>query len=741
MLNNFTIKTRLILMIVFSAVLAMSLGALGLVGIQQTNAGLHGVYLDRVVPAGQLADIQRRQLGNIRALTNAAFSGDNVSETLALINENIHQITRTWDAYRASHLIAEEEQLAGQFAADRKRFVAEGLKPALELLQTGNKEALQSHLKDVVERLYTPCDKGVQSLIQLQLTVAKQAYETQQNRFHLLLTAVAVICALGVAMLSFIAVTLIRSISGSLQTVQRVATAIAAGDLDSRIDTSRQDEIGALLRAMKSMQDAINAFVTDLDMMARKHSEGWVKEQLDESKFPGTYGKMAHEINELIQSRIAINRRLIGIVKQYAQGDFSDDMDILPGETIAITEIMNSAKKTFLDVNNEIKRLAEAGAKGDFSKRSDANRFEFMFKGIMTDLNKLVETCDVGFNDILRVANALAQGDLTQTISKDYPGLFGQTKDGINGTVENLKALVGEIKEASDTIGTAAKEIAAGNNDLSYRTEQQAASLEQTAASMEELTSTVQANSQNAKQANELAVEASGIAAKGVNVVGQVVSTMDDINQSSHKIGDIISVIDDIAFQTNILALNAAVEAARAGDKGKGFAVVAIEVRNLAQRATQAAGEIKVLIHDSVGKVQDGSKLVGQAGQTMTEIADSIRRVTSIMAEISAASIEQSSGIEQVNLAIAQMDDVTQQNAALVEQAAAAAESLEEQTQHLSGIVANFKLQGNSNNYGTSFNAALLQKEATVTKASVAVTTPKLQALLVTSGSDEWDEF
>jgi methyl-accepting chemotaxis protein len=509
----------------------------------------------------------------------------------------------------------------------------------------------------------------------------------------------------SVALAAVLTALISRGILRSLKTAQRVAGAIAVGDLNSSIDIHQRDEIGDLLRSMKTMQDAINAFVTGLDVMAQKHAEGWVKEQLDVSKFSGIYGTMAHEVNELIQSRIAINRKLLGLVTQYAKGDFTIDMDILPGETIAITETMNNAKKTFLGINNEIKMLAEAGAKGDFSKRSDANKFEFMFKGILTDLNNLMETCDVGFNDVVRVAIALAQGDLTQTISRDYPGLFGQTKDGINSTVENLKGLVGEIKEATDTISTAAKEIAAGNNDLSHRTEEQAASLEQTAASMEELTSTVQANSQNAKHANQLAVGATDIAAKGVKVVGEVVSTMEGINESSRKVVDIISVIDGIAFQTNILALNAAVEAARAGEQGRGFAVVAVEVRNLAQRAASAAAEIKGLISDSVDKVEDGTKLVAQAGKTMEEIVNAIHGVTAIISEISAASMEQTSGIEQVNQAIGQMDDVTQQNAALVEQAAAAAESLEEQTQTLAVTVGHFKLDGNSRGF-TGFTKA-----------------------------------
>jgi methyl-accepting chemotaxis protein len=252
----------------------------------------------------------------------------------------------------------------------------------------------------------------------------------------------------------------------------------------------------------------------------------------------------------------------------------------------------------------------------------------------------------------------------------------------------------------------------------------------------------VQQNSINARHANQLAINASDIAGKGVAVVSQVVLTMDEINEASRRIEDIIAVIDGIAFQTNILALNAAVEAARAGEQGRGFAVVAVEVRNLAQRAAAAAGEIKGLIIDSVEKVEDGTKLVTQAGKTMEEIVSSIRSVTAIMSEISAASMEQTSGIEQVNQAITQMDDVTQQNAALVEQAAAAAESLEEQAQQLSGAVASFKLNDNLSGYDRILTASPAQKAtSTVKTASNNPSAKAPQSLLVTSSGDEWEEF
>ena len=343
-------------------------------------------------------------------------------------------------------------------------------------------------------------------------------------------------------------------------------------------------------------------------------------------------------------------------------------------------------------VEREVASIVGAAVLGDFTKRIEMQGKEGFFKQLGEGINQLMETSDRGLQEIVRMLGSLAHGDLTDKIANEYAGTFGQLKDDANTTAEQLKEIIGQIKDATDAINIAAKEIAAGNNDLSQRTEEQASSLEETASSMEELTSTVKQNAENAKQANQLAIGASDVAGKGGAVVSQVVTTMDSINESSRKIVDIISVIDGIAFQTNILALNAAVEAARAGEQGRGFAVVAGEVRNLAQRSAAAAKEIKTLIGDSVEKVEGGSKLVAQAGQTMEEIVTSIKRVTDIMSEITAASVEQSDGIEQVNLAITQMDEVTQQNAALVEEAAAAAESLEEQAQNLAVSVATFKV-------------------------------------------------
>ena len=343
------------------------------------------------------------------------------------------------------------------------------------------------------------------------------------------------------------------------------------------------------------------------------------------------------------------------------------------------------------------------------------------------------------------VMSRIARGDLTvevQTLSNDNSSMLFAVKD----MVVKLTGIVTEVRDTTESITDASHEIAQGNADLSQRTEEQASSLEETASSMEELTSTVRQNTENARQANQLANNASDIAVKGGKVVGEVVDTMASISTSSKKIVDIISVIEGIAFQTNILALNAAVEAARAGEQGRGFAVVAGEVRNLAQRSAAAAKEIKTLIDDSVTKVEVGSRQVDQAGATMTEIVQAVKRVTDIMAEIAAASNEQSAGIEQVNQAIVQMDEVTQQNAALVEEAAAAAESMQDQAEDLMHAVSTFKVVGGKEamlRFAARSAAKSAARPAVAQYAPIAAVPVRKGRQLAKpkEGKDDWKEF
>ena len=368
----------------------------------------------------------------------------------------------------------------------------------------------------------------------------------------------------------------------------------------------------------------------------------------------------------------------------------------------------------------------------------------------------------------VQVSRSVAAGDLSVNFEASGKNETAQLLCSLKEMQASLVRVVGNVRQNSESVATASAQIAQGNSDLSQRTEEQASALEQTAASMEELGSTVRQNADNARQANQLALNASTVAVQGGEVVGQVVETMKGINDSSRKIADIISVIDAIAFQTNIRALNAAVEAARAGEQGRGFAVVASEVRSLAGRSASAAKEIKDLIGTSVERVGRGTALVDQAGATMTEVVTAIRRVTDIMGEISAASAEQSTGVAQIGEAVSQMDQVTQQNAALVEESAAAAESLQQQAQQLVQAVAVFKLDGAAQRAAATAPQALAAAPAAApvrkpavrvaaarpalakaapasaaTSATVATTAPAVVAppAAARTGTDDWETF
>ncbi len=437
------------------------------------------------------------------------------------------------------------------------------------------------------------------------------------------------------------------------------------------------------------------------------------------------------------------------------------------GQKQAAQALMNSSSTpVYRKLQDQINELSEVNSKGAAISDAEADR---IYGQANVAIFGLVITCVVlalalswwiarlvarPLTNAVGIARQVAAGDLSADIPTAHRDETGQLLDALRQMNGNLLNIVREVRQGTDTISTASAEIATGNMDLSSRTEQQAGALEETASAMEELTSTVRQNSDNARQANQLAVSASEIAQAGGTVVGKVVDTMSAINDSSRKIVDIIGVIDSIAFQTNILALNAAVEAARAGEQGRGFAVVAAEVRTLAQRSAAAAHEIKALIDDSVTKVDTGSKLVDEAGQTMTEVVASVKRVSDIVAEITAAGAEQSQGIEQINNAVVQMDENTQQNAALVEQAAAAAKALQEQASRLSETVSVFRLDTQHAPVTASRSAAATMPARDITPARPAVAQARTKAIsrpaqhnssstITSAGNDQgdWEQF
>ncbi|WP_301332245.1 methyl-accepting chemotaxis protein [Azonexus sp. R2A61] len=743
------------------------IGALGILAVGNGKQHLQSVYAGQVVPLKALKEVADAYAVSIVDLSHKTRDGsetwasalDKVGKAEALIGER-------WGSYAAGDLSEDERRLVGQASALMKNGDA-AIGRLKEILRAEDQAALTAFAARELYPAIDPISDKVGELVALQLNnaasdidVAHQEIAAFQWRLAMLLLVFAV---LGI----LLALGLAAGIRRPIEAATRFFRGIAEGRSDIRIDVERRDELLAIADAARSMQIKAGVDLNEMQVLA---AEGLrIKMALDGAGTPMT---IADESNQLIYMNAAaealwramepqMRERVPGFsvsqMRQYRLPDFFDDLAVkaaysaelseprtldvaMCGRSLRVTATPVRNKdgrylgraSQWLDrtqevaIENEVGTIVGAAARGDFSHRVAVDGKHGFFLRLASDLNTLLQTSQQSLDEIVGVLSAIAEGDLTCSVTAEYQGTFGQLKDGANRTASRLREIIERLRLSADAINVAAREIASGNQDLSSRTEEQASSLEETASSMEQLTSTVKQNADNARQANQLAENAQQVATRGGEVVAEVVHTMNDIQQASRRIADIIGVIDGIAFQTNILALNAAVEAARAGEQGRGFAVVASEVRNLAQRSAAAAKEIKLLISDSVARVESGNKLVEQAGTTMDDVVAGIRGVAGIMADIAEASREQSSGIEQVSLAVSQMDEVTQQNAALVEQAAAAAESLEEQAETLVRAVSVFRV-------GT----ASPSKPGADRSQNARRGKPALPARL----DDEWEEF
>ncbi|HEL4859407.1 methyl-accepting chemotaxis protein [Stenotrophomonas maltophilia] len=618
--------------------------------------------------------------------------GDDRDHDEQRIADLVKRYEASWTAYQALPSDAEGKAIAETIAA--KRAIARPLnKQTSELMEQGDYPGAVALTLGPVQEAANGWNKALSDGVDFE---EKESREAAAEAIRLGERSLLQLLVLGgVALLVGIGASVMigRSLTGPLARAVNLAECLSKGQLDQEFRLGGRDELTQLGEAMASVRQSVQAAIGAQLQMAEQHEAGAIRYRMDASAFPGDFGRMVQATNSLVESHVQVELLMAEVMQRYAIGDLSRDLPDYPGEKGTLTRTLAAVKQSLMAINAQIDALARAARAGDFSMRGDAAAFQFQFKAMVEHLNGMMASSQASIADVSDVLRAISHGDLTARMDGEYDGVFARMRDDANTTTAQLTGIVRGIQVAADSINNAAQELAAGNNDLSRRTEQQAANLEEAAASMEELTSTVRQNAELARQADSEAHAAGAAVRETEQAMAQMASVMGEIDQSSARISEISTVIDGIAFQTNILALNAAVEAARAGEQGRGFAVVASEVRTLAQRAGVAAKEIKELIEDAAAKVKSGLAVTVESEAAIARVAQASSRTTQLMSDIAAASKEQAAGIEQVNQVVVQMDQVTQQNAALVEEATAASRALEEQAHALTTSVAVFKVE------------------------------------------------